>query len=206
MNDTKRVKYFQKQITLANKEWQRLAGFNTAVKLKLQKGLITQQSAQFKTKVISDRRKTVTDYIEYHKQIQKLLKKSESGLKRKKGRNIMLFNKLRNTGVAITDILLKNNFISRPQYNKLYKNILKSKINLNKYYIIMEQRQLLLILSSHSVKDIGINKPGDFKIKFNETLNLDPNKTYEIGLNKIINMSFTWYTVTDDLDNRLIRW
>ena len=206
MNDTKRVKYFQKQITLANKEWQRLACFNTAVKLKLQKGLITQQGAQFKTKVISDRRKTVTDYIEYHKQIQKLLKKSESGLKRKKGRNIMLFNKLRNTGVAITDILLKNNFISRPQYNKLYKNISKSKINLNKYYIIMEQRQLLLILSSHSVKDIGINKPGDFKIKFNETLNLDPNKTYEIGLNKIISMSFTWYTVTDDLDNRLIRW
>ena len=29
---------------------------------------------------------------------------------------------LRNTGVAILDILLKNLVLNRPQYNKIYKN------------------------------------------------------------------------------------
>ena len=29
---------------------------------------------------------------------------------------------LRNTGVAILDILFKNSILNRPQYNKIYKN------------------------------------------------------------------------------------
>ena len=63
-----------------------------------------------------------------------------------------------------------------------------------------------LILSSHSVKNKNGNKPGDFTITYTNPIILDPNRQYEIGLNRIISMSFTWFNVTKELNNQKIRY
>ena len=63
-----------------------------------------------------------------------------------------------------------------------------------------------LILSSHSVKNQNGNKPSDFTIKYINPIILDPNRQYEIGLNRIISMSFTWFNVTKELNNQKIRY
>ena len=63
-----------------------------------------------------------------------------------------------------------------------------------------------LILSSHNVKKQSENKPSDFTIWYNQPIILDPNKQYEIGLGRIISMSFTWFNITSDLDNQKIKY
>ena len=63
-----------------------------------------------------------------------------------------------------------------------------------------------LILSSHSVKNKNGNKPSDFMIKYKNPIILDPNRQYEIGLNRIISMSFTWFNITSELNNQKIRF
>ena len=63
-----------------------------------------------------------------------------------------------------------------------------------------------LILSSHSVKNKNGNKPSDFTIKYNNPIILNPNQQYEIGLNRIVSMSFTWFNVTKELNNQKIRY
>ena len=63
-----------------------------------------------------------------------------------------------------------------------------------------------LVLSSHSVKDINRNKPSDFTIKYSNPIILNPNRQYEIGLDRIISMSFTWFDVTRELNNQKIRY
>ena len=63
-----------------------------------------------------------------------------------------------------------------------------------------------LILSSHSVKNQNGNKPSDFIIKYINPIILDPNRQYEIGLDRIISMSFTWFNVTKELNNQKIRY
>ena len=105
--------------------------------------MISQAEAQFGRKVIDDTRKVLTDYINYHK--SKLKSIEGSGLKKtKRGGNAFFINpddaikklqlivgsieagnnsiELRNMGVAILDILLKNNIINKPVYNNFYKN------------------------------------------------------------------------------------
>ena len=63
-----------------------------------------------------------------------------------------------------------------------------------------------LVLSSHTVKNDNGNKPNDFTIKYTNPITLDPNKEYQIGLDKIISMSFTWFNVTPELNNQKIRF
>ena len=63
-----------------------------------------------------------------------------------------------------------------------------------------------LILSSHSVKNKNGNKPSDFTIKYINPIILNPNRQYEIGLDRIISMSFTWFNVTQELNNQKIRY
>ena len=60
------------------------------------------------------------------------------------------------------------------------------------YYIYMDRE---IVLSSYSVKDEGNNTPRDFTIKFNRPLILDKNYQYIVGLNPIVNMSFTWLII-----------
>ena len=66
------------------------------------------------------------------------------------------------------------------------------------------QRQL--VLSSHSINKSRSNKPSDFTIKYTEPIKLDPNRQYELGLDRIISMSFTWFNITSELDNQKIKY
>ena len=52
-----------------------------------------------------------------------------------------------------------------------------------------------IVLSSYSVKNIPGNKAKDFVTKFNKPIILNNNIQHVIGLNRIINMSFTWFNV-----------
>ena len=67
----------------------------------------------------------------------------------------------------------------------------------------MEEREI--VLSSFSVKTWG-NKPENFTTQFRQPIFLDPNSQYVVGLNRIINMSFTWYNINAALKNQLIRF
>ena len=62
-----------------------------------------------------------------------------------------------------------------------------------------------IVLLSFSVKTWG-NKPENFTTKFNQPLTLDPNEQYVVGLNRVINMSFTWYNINADRQNQLIKF
>ena len=67
--------------------------------------------------------------------------------------------------------------------------------------------QIPLVLSSHNVvKKHTKNKPSDFTIRFNQPIKLDPNTQYELGLGRIISMSFTWFNITSDLNNQKIKY
>ena len=119
----------------------KLTGYSTDVTKKLNSGSITQAEAQYRRKVIKDTRKVLTDYINYNNQRLKTIK--GSGLKR--GGQVHFFNnptemikkleliigsmiagnnsiELRNTGVALLDILFKNSILNKSQYTKIMKN------------------------------------------------------------------------------------
>ena len=143
MNNKKREAYLKKIVNGAKDERFKLTGYSTDVTKKLKKGLISQAEAQMKRKTIQDTRKVLTDYINYNNQKLKNIK--GSGLKKKRGGQVMFFNdpaemikkleliigsmaagnnsiELRNTGVALLDILFRNSIINRSQYNKMYRN------------------------------------------------------------------------------------
>ena len=63
-----------------------------------------------------------------------------------------------------------------------------------------------IVLSSYSVKNQENNKPEDFTTNFERPITLDNNKQYVIGLNRVINMSFTWFNVNAGYKNQLIKY
>ena len=63
-----------------------------------------------------------------------------------------------------------------------------------------------IVLSSYSVKSEANNRPEDFTTKFSKPIVLDQNTEYAIGLNRIINMSFTWYNINAERKNQLIKY
>ena len=146
MTEKTRHSFLSKKIENAVKKRQQLPGYKTHITKQLNKGLISQSEAQFRRKVIDDVRKVLNDYINYNKNKLKSIK--GSGLKRKstkRGGNasVVFLNpeealkklelivgsigagnnsiELRNTGVAILDILLRNYIINKDHYNKIYK-------------------------------------------------------------------------------------
>ena len=145
MDDTKRKAYLNKILKSAKDQRFKLPGYSTNVTKKLKSGSISEADAQMKRKIIQDLRKGLTDYINYNNQRLNNIKGSDSKKKTKKGGQVMFFNnqiemikkleliigsmvagnnsiELRNTGVALLDILLKNSILNRSQYNKIYKN------------------------------------------------------------------------------------
>ena len=55
-----------------------------------------------------------------------------------------------------------------------------------------------IVLSSYSAKNKDNNKPENFVTDFVRPIILDSNHEYMIGLNRIINMSFTWFNINED--------
>ena len=145
MNDQKRKSYLTKALKKVKEKRKQLPGFLSDISKKLKSGSITEAEAQYKRKIIQDTRKVLTDYINYNNQRLKIIKGSGLKKKIKKGGQVIFFNnpkemlkkleliigsmisgnnsiELRNTGVALLDILLRNSILNRSQYNKIYKN------------------------------------------------------------------------------------
>ena len=145
MDNTKRSAYLNKILKNAKDQRSKLTGYSTSVTKKLKSGSITEAEAQYRRKVIKDMRKVLNDYINYTNQKIKIFKGSGLKKKIKRGGQVQFFNnpiemikkleliigsmvagnnsiELRNTGVTLLDILLKNSILNRSQYNKIYKN------------------------------------------------------------------------------------
>ena len=144
MNDQKRKSYLNKILKDAKTKKKQLPGFLSDISKKLKSGLMTEAGAQYRRKIISDMKKVLNDYIDYNNQKLKNIKGSGLKKKTKRGGQVQFFNnptemikkleliigsrvagnnsiELRNTGVALLGILLKNSILNRPQYNKIYK-------------------------------------------------------------------------------------
>ena len=63
-----------------------------------------------------------------------------------------------------------------------------------------------IVLSSYNAKGQGKNTPQNFLTQFNNPVILDRNSKYVVGLNRIINMSFTWFNVNSSYGNQLIKY
>jgi hypothetical protein len=61
-----------------------------------------------------------------------------------------------------------------------------------------------IVLSSESVKNVG--KPSDFTIRFDRPLVLDKNKTFVVGLDSINTMTYSWHNISEEYDNKRIRY
>ena len=137
MTEKGRYSYLSKQIEAADEKRRKFRGYKTQVTKQLNKGLISETEAQLERKALDDTRKVLNDYINYHRGKLKSIK--GSGLK-----SVVFLNpketlkklelivgsigagnnsiELRNTGVAILDILLRHYIINKHQYSKIYRN------------------------------------------------------------------------------------
>ena len=132
-----RYSYLLKQIEAADLKRRKFPGYKTQVTKQLNKGLISQAEAQLRKKTLDDTREVLNKYIKRNKDRLKSIK--GSGLK-----SVVFLNpkealkklelivgsigagnnsiELRNTGVAILDILARHYIINKGQYSKIYKN------------------------------------------------------------------------------------
>ena len=145
MNNTKRKAYLNKIIKDAMSRRKSAIGLYGNVKKRLYHGYIGDAQAQYEMKVHNDTRLMLNDYIKHFQKKISNIKGSGFRRKRKRGGQIQFFNnpaemmkkleliiasmaagnnsiELRNTGVALLDILLKNFIINKPQYAKIMKN------------------------------------------------------------------------------------
>ena len=145
MDNKKSKAYLKNILKNAKEKRQQLSGYSMNITKKLNSGSITEAEAHYQKKIIQDTRKVLTDYVNYNNQKLKSIKGSGLKKKTKRGGQVMFFNnptemikkleliigsmiagnnsiELRNTGVALLDILLRNSILNRPQYNKIYKN------------------------------------------------------------------------------------
>ena len=136
-------------IKKATHERNRLKGFKADNTKKLKAGAISVEEAKTIGDHLDKSSNVLTAYINYNKDLLETFQKKGSGILRKhRGGNVMFYNdvtqllkkleliigsvnagnssiQMRNTGVAILDMLLKMATINRSQYNKLYNQYFK---------------------------------------------------------------------------------
>ena len=137
MTGKARHSYLLKKIDAAVEIRRKFPGYKPQVTKQLNKGLISQAEAHERRTELDDARKVLNDYIGYNRGKLKSIK--GSGLK-----SVVFLNpkealkklelivgsigagnnsiELRNTGVAILDILARHYIINKRQYNKIYRN------------------------------------------------------------------------------------
>ena len=137
--------YINKKLKDAEFRRNQLKGHKTKVSKLYNKGEIGEAQKTMEYKRIDNAGAVLNQYIKHYKNKVKMMK--GSGLK-KRGGNIVFFNdvkqllkklelivgeilagntsiEMRNTGVAILDILLKTSKINKAQHEKLYKTYFK---------------------------------------------------------------------------------
>ena len=145
MTQRKIKKYINKKLKDADFRRNQLKGRKSQVSQAYNKGKIGEAEKTMKHKRIDNARVVLNQYIEHYGNKVKMME--GSGLK-KRGGNIVFFNdvkqllkklelivgeisagntsiEMRNTGVAILDILLKTSKINKAQHEKLYKTYFK---------------------------------------------------------------------------------
>ena len=145
MTEQKIKPYVNKKLKEAIKKRHQLNGYKSQVSQAYSKGEIGEAQKTMDFKRIDNARAVLNQYIKHYKNKVKMMK--GSGLK-KRGGNIVFFNdvkqllkklelivgeilagntsiEMRNTGVAILDMLLKTSKINKAQHEKLYKTYFK---------------------------------------------------------------------------------
>ena len=141
MTSKKTTAYLNKILNEAKHKENQMKGYRTAITKQYNKGIITEAEKQIRNKQIDNTKGALKEYINHIKN-KKLKAQKGSGGQKGLG-NVMFFNnvkqllkkleliigerlagntsiEMRNTGVAILDILLKMSTINKPQYKKLY--------------------------------------------------------------------------------------
>ena len=67
----------------------------------------------------------------------------------------------------------------------------------------MEERAIHI--SSINREKRGISRPGDFTIKFNPSLKLDPEMKHQLALDRL-SMTYSWYNIRSDYGNNKIKY
>ena len=145
MTQRRNKKFVNKKLKDAEHKRNQLKGRKTQVLLAYKKGDIGEAQKTLDYKRIDNARAVLNQYIKHYANKVKMMK--GSGLK-KRGGNIVFFNdakqllkklelivgeilagntsiEMRNTGVAILDMLLKTSKINKAQHEKLYKTYFK---------------------------------------------------------------------------------
>ena len=145
MTQQKIKKYIDKKLTDANIKRNQLKGYKSQVSQAYNKGKISEAQKTMDYKRIDNARAVLNQYIKHYE--NKVETIQGSGIK-KRGGNIVFFNdvkqllkklelivgeisagntsiEMRNTGVAILDMLLKTSKINKAQHEKLYKTYFK---------------------------------------------------------------------------------
>ena len=145
MTQQKIKQYVNKKLKDAEFKRNQLKGLKTKVTRAYKKGKIGEAEKTMDSKRIDNARTVLNQYIKHYQ--NKVKSKKGSGLK-KRGGNIVIFNdvkqllkklelivgeilagntsiEMRNTGVAILDMLLKTSKINKAQHEKLYKTYFK---------------------------------------------------------------------------------
>ena len=148
MNPTTTKAYLNKVIKNAKFKRNQLKGFKANVTKQYNSGEISEANKQLQNKRIDNARVTLNGYINHYDTKLKTGSAIRGRGRKQRGGNVMFFNdvnqllkkleliigevlagntsiKMRNTGVAILDMLLKTATISRPQYSKLYNKYFK---------------------------------------------------------------------------------
>ena len=145
MTQKKIKRYVDKKLKDAEFRRKQLKGYKSQVSQAYNKGKINEVQMTLDYKRIDNARAVLNQYIKHYENKVKMMK--GSGLK-KRGGNIVFFNdvkqllkklelivgeilagntsiEMRNTGVAILDMLLKTSKINKAQHEKLYKTYFK---------------------------------------------------------------------------------